>query len=81
MSTQAKRGNATPWLTGVRRVGRTALVRSVPEAEFPNCDRPSMVERGRKPEHLFGLVKNLRVVLDEIHHFPNPRRFRKIAVD
>ena len=81
MSTQAKRGNATLWLTGVRRVGRAALVRRVPEAEFLNWDGPSMVARWRNPEHLFGFMKNLCVVLDEIYHLPNPRRFWKITAD
>ena len=81
MSTHATRGNATLRLTGARWVGRAALARSRPEAEFLNWDGPSMVARWRDPEHLFGFMKNLCVVLDEIYHLPNPRRFWKITAD
>jgi predicted AAA+ superfamily ATPase len=37
------------WLTGPRRVGKTVLAQSVAEAEYLNCDLPSMAERLRDP--------------------------------
>jgi len=37
------------WLAGPRRVGKTVLAQSVPEAEFLNCDLPSVAERLRDP--------------------------------
>src|SRR6266567_285164 len=38
------------WLTGPRRVGKTVLAKSLPDAEFLNCDLPSVEERLRDPE-------------------------------
>ena len=32
------------WLTGPRRVGKTVLGQSLPDAEFLNCDLPSVAE-------------------------------------
>ena len=33
------------WLTGPRRTGKTVLAQSVPDAQFFNCDLPSVAER------------------------------------
>ena len=38
------------WLSGVRRVGKTTLVRELPDALYLNCDLPSTAERVRDPE-------------------------------
>lgn len=38
------------WLTGPRRVGKTVLAQSIPDAEFLNCDLPSVAERLRDAE-------------------------------
>jgi predicted AAA+ superfamily ATPase len=45
------------WLTGPRRAGKTALAQSLPDAEFLNCDLPSVAERLRGPESFFLSVK------------------------
>lgn len=69
------------WLTGVRRVGKTVLGRSLPETEFLNCDLPSVAERLRDPESFFQSVKTPLLVLDEVHQLPDPSRVLKIAAD
>ena len=69
------------WLTGPRRVGKTVLAQSLPDAEFLNCDLPSVAERLRDPESFFRSVKKKFVVLDEIHQLPDPSRLLKIGAD
>ena len=69
------------WLTGVRRVGKTVLAQSLPEAVFLNCDLPSTAERLHDPERFFQSVKQPVVILDEVHQLPDPSRVLKIAAD
>lgn len=69
------------WLTGVRRAGKTVLAREIGNAEFLNCDLPSVAERLRDPEGFFRAVKHPVVVLDEVHQLPDPSRILKIAAD
>jgi len=69
------------WLTGVRRVGKTVLAQSLPEAEFVNCDLPSAAERLRDPESFFRALRRPVVVLDAVHQLPDPSRLLKIAAD
>ena len=69
------------WLTGPRRAGKTALAQSLPDAEFLNCDLPSVAERLRGPESFFLSVKKKFVVLDEVHQLPDPSRLLKIGAD
>jgi predicted AAA+ superfamily ATPase len=69
------------WLSGPRRTGKTVLAQSIPDAEFLNCDLPSVVERLRDPESFFRSVKKRCVVLDEVHQLPDPSRLLKIGAD
>ena len=69
------------WLTGPRRVGKTVLAQSVPDAEFLNCDLPSVAERLRDPESFYRSVRQRVVVLDEVHQLPDPSRLLKIGAD
>ena len=46
------------------------LAQSLPDAEFLNCDMPSVAERLRDPESIFRSVKKRCVVLDEVHQLP-----------
>jgi predicted AAA+ superfamily ATPase len=69
------------WLAGPRRVGKTVLAQSVPEAEFLNCDLPSVGERLRDPETFYRSLKKQRVVFDEVHQLPDPSRLLKIGAD
>jgi predicted AAA+ superfamily ATPase len=69
------------WLTGPRRAGKTVLAQSLPDAEFLNCDLPSVAERLRDPESFFRSMKKKFVVLDEVHQLPDPSRLLKIGAD
>ncbi len=69
------------WLTGPRRVGKTVLAQSFPDAEFLNCDLPGVAERLRDPESFFRSVKKRLVVFDEVHQLPDPSRLLKIGAD
>ena len=69
------------WLSGVRRVGKTSLVRQIPKALYLNCDLPSVAERAADPEQLLSTVRQPTLVLDEIHQLPDPSRLLKIAAD
>ena len=69
------------WLTGPRRVGKTVLAKSFPDAEFLNCDLPGVAERLRDPESFFHSVKQRLVVFDEVHQLPDPSRLLKIGAD
>ncbi len=69
------------WLSGVRRVGKTTLARTLPDALYLNCDLPSAAERLEDPEEFFAAVTRRAVVLDEVHQLPDPSRVLKIAAD
>lgn len=69
------------WLSGVRRVGKTTLAKSVEGALFLNCDLPSTAARLADPERFFRSVKQGVVVLDEVHQLEDPSRILKIAAD
>ncbi|HAB16901.1 MAG TPA: AAA family ATPase [Verrucomicrobiota bacterium] len=71
------------WLAGVRRVGKTTLVRSLPEADclYVNCDSPRAAQSVADPEFFFQQVKRPIVVFDEIHQLPDPTRLLKIGAD
>src|SRR5262245_24357804 len=69
------------WLSGVRRVGKTTLARSIPDALYLNCDLPSSAERVSDPERFLRSVAKPVVVLDEIHQLADPSRILKIAAD
>jgi predicted AAA+ superfamily ATPase len=69
------------WLSGVRRVGKTTLARSLPDAEFLNCDLPSAQMRLADPEAFYRGLSKPRLILDEVHQLPDPSRVLKIAAD
>ena len=70
------------WLSGVRRVGKTTLVKMFPGAIYQNCDLPSVVRGLIDPEPFFdSLDKGTIVIFDEIHRLEDPSRLLKIAAD
>lgn len=69
------------WLAGPRRAGKTVLAQSLSDAEFLNCDLPSVAERLQDPESFFRSVKKWLVVFDEVHQLPDPSRLLKIGAD
>lgn len=69
------------WLTGVRRVGKTTLIRALPGATYLNCDLPSAAARLADPESFYAELKTKLVLLDEVHQLPDPSRLLKIGTD
>ena len=69
------------WLSGVRRVGKTFLCKSIPDTEYFDCELPSTRRQMEDPESFLSKLKNKKVVLDEIHRLTNPSEFLKIAAD
>ena len=69
------------WLSGVRRVGKTTLATELPDADFLNCDLPSVQARLADPETFFRSVSKSRIVLDEVHQLPDPSLLLKIGAD
>jgi predicted AAA+ superfamily ATPase len=69
------------WLTGPRRTGKTVLAQSLPNAEFLNCDLPSVAERLSDAESFYRSVRKRVVVFDEVHQLPDPSRLLKIGAD
>ena len=69
------------WLSGIRRVGKTFLCRSLPDIEYFDCELPRTRRSMDDPEAFLENLSNRRVVLDEIHRLQNPSQLLKIAAD
>ena len=69
------------WLSGVRRVGKTFLCRSLPRVAYFDCELPRIRRELQDPEAFLAGVAGKRVVLDEIHPLPHPTELLKIATD
>lgn len=69
------------WLSGVRRVGKTFLCKSVLDVEYFDCELPSTRRMLEDPESFFKDLKAKKVVFDEIHRLQNPSELLKIAAD
>ena len=69
------------WLSGVRRVGKTFLCRSLDHIEYFDCELPRVRQLLEDPEAYLRKVEGKRVILDEIHRLENPSELLKIAAD
>lgn len=69
------------WLTGVRRVGKTSLCRSLDDVEYFDCELPRIRQPLSDPEAFLAAHAGRRVVLDEIHRLDHPSEVLKIAAD
>jgi len=69
------------WLSGVRRSGKTTLTRQIPDADYFNCDLPSVQQRLADPESFFRSLSRRRLILDEVHQLNDPSRTLKIGAD
>ncbi len=70
------------WLSGVRRVGKTYLCKSLDNIEFFNCDLPRVQKLLIDPEQFFlQQSPGKRIVLDEIHKLSDPSMVLKIGAD
>lgn len=75
------RERSVVWLSGVRRVGKTFLCRSLPDVEYVDCELPSTRSRLEDPERFLRDFAGRRVVVDEIQRLRNPSELLKIAAD
>ena len=55
------------WLSGMRRVRKTIHTRSLPDAEFLNCDLPSAQMRLGDPEAFYRSLSKPCLIPDEVH--------------
>ena len=69
------------WLSGVRRVGKTVLSRSLPDIAYYDCELPRVRQLMADPEAFLREHRQRRIVLDEIHRLADPSQLLKIAAD
>ncbi|MCK4539486.1 MAG: ATP-binding protein [Candidatus Krumholzibacteria bacterium] len=69
------------WLSGIRRVGKTFLCRSLPDIEYFDCELPRTRRSMDDPESFLESLSDRRIVLDEVHRLQNPAQLLKIAAD
>lgn len=69
------------WLSGLRRVGKSTICRSLKGAEYYDCELPSVRRQLADPETFLRDVGSKKIVLDEIHRLGNPSEILKIAAD
>ena len=70
------------WLSGIRRVGKTSLCKSLDNIEFFNCDLPRIQKLLIDPEQFFlQQTSGKRIVLDAIHKLDDPSMVLKIGAD
>ncbi len=75
------RERSVVWLSGVRRVGKSFLCRSLPDVDYVDCELPSASSRLEAPERFLRDFVGRRVVVDEIQRLRNPSELLKIAAD
>lgn len=69
------------WLSGVRRVGKTLLCQSLPDAEYFDCELASVRRQMADPEAFWGGLVGKRVVVDEVQRLRDPSELLKVAAD
>src|SRR3990172_9084895 len=69
------------WLQGVRRAGKTVLAQSITDADYYDCELPSVRRDLRDPERFLDAHEGRQVVLDEVHRLDDPSELLKIAAD
>lgn len=69
------------WLTGVRRVGKTCLTRSLSGVDYFLCDDLAVRSALRDPMPFLAGLRGRRVVLDEVHRLNDPSTVLKNAAD
>lgn len=69
------------WLSGVRRVGKTFLSKSIEDAEYLDCESPRTRLEMKDPEGFLEKHKRKTIILDEVHKLGNPSELLKLAAD
>ena len=79
---QAWRERPVLWLTGVRRVGKTTLVRELGDAAYYDCELPRVRRQIEEdPEGFLEQASAPRLIFDEVHRVDQPSELLKIAAD
>lgn len=78
---EALQDRSVLWLSGVRRAGKTMLCKSLPDAEYFDCELPRVRRMLDDPQSFLEEMRGRVVVLDEIHRLNNPSEILKIASD
>jgi uncharacterized protein len=80
---EAWRSVPIAWLAGVRRSGKTTLVRSLSAEQtlYVNCDLPETEDAIKNPTLFFKACKKPIVIFDEVHQLRDPSRLLKIGAD
>ena len=55
------------WMSGVRRVGKTFLSRSIENVEYFDCESPRTRIQMEDPEGFLEKYKGKTIILDEVH--------------
>lgn len=79
--TRAFDARSVVWLSGVRRAGKTTLVRDLPGASYHDCELVRVRRALEEPELFFRDAAARTLVLDEIHRLANPSEVLKVAAD
>lgn len=69
------------WLAGVRRVGKTTLVKALDDASYHDCELARVRRALEEPELFFRRAESRTLLLDEVHRLPNPSEVLKVAAD
>lgn len=78
---QGFRERSVVWLSGVRRVGKTMLSRSLPDMEYLDCELPKVRRMMEDPQSFLAEMRGRTIVLDEVHRLGSPSELLKIAAD
>ena len=66
---------------GVRRVGKTSLAQSLPDAQYLDCELPRTRRLLADPQAFLEARRDRLIVLDEVHRLADPAELLKIAAD
>jgi len=69
------------WLTGVRRVGKTCLAKSLDDVEYFDCDDAAVRRSLAEPMGFLRTLRGRRIVLDEAQRLDDPSQVLKNAAD
>jgi len=69
------------WLSGVRRVGKTTLLESLPDVHYHDCELVRVRRALEDPELFFRRFETGTIVLDEVQRLTNPSEVLKVAAD
>ena len=78
---KAWKSKSVIWLSGVRRVGKTILCKTLSDTEYFDCELPRARRQIEDPQGFLDDLRGCRVVLDEVHRLSNPSELLKIAAD